>query len=110
MLDLLLRDSLPPDLEALAAINNFTDRVLRFYYLKEEKEVVLDEDELVQVAEIALKFLLNFKGPSGFKVAAAFIVALASRKPFKTPLPKSFDPIRAEQNIALGIMESLYWL
>jgi len=110
MLDLLLGDGLPTESDLAETVNRFVDRVLRFYYIEGENFLVVEEDELIQSVEVALKFVLHFKGPSGFKVASAFILALASRKPFKTPLPAKFDPIRTEQNIIIGIFESLYWL
>jgi len=111
MLDLLLWDELPNHKEPWTCLERFVDRTLRFYSLSGAVGgVILDDDELVQSADIALRFVKNYKEPSWFKNAAVFTLALASRKPFKTPLPEGFNPVRTDQNIVLGLMESLYWL
>jgi hypothetical protein len=111
MLDLLLCDSLPSDDEAWGDVERFVDRTLRFYSLcGVTGNAVLDDDELILAADIALRFVKNYKEPSWFKNTAVFTLAIASRKPFKTPLPEAFNPIRSEQNIVLGLLESLYWL
>lgn len=110
MLDLLLQDSLPSEQSLAESVEGFVDRCLRLYYLGGEKEVLMDEDDLRGVAETGLQYLLNLKSPSVFKVAAAFTLSSASIKPFKTPLPEAFNPVRADPNIVLGILESCYWL
>jgi len=111
MLDLLLCDSLPSDDQAWGDVERFVDRTLRFYSLcGESGNAIIDDDELVQTADIALRFVKNYKEPSWFKNTAVFTLALASRKPFKTPLPEAFNPVRSEQNIVLGLLESLFWL
>jgi hypothetical protein len=110
MLNLLLQDSLPSDVDIAESFEGFVDRCLRLYYLGGEKEALMDEDDLRAIAENGLQFLLHLKSPSVFKVAAAFTLCAASLKPFKTPLPEAFNPVRADQNIVLGILESCYWL
>jgi hypothetical protein len=68
MLDLLLRDALPSDDEGCEDIERFVDRTLRFYSLCGEKtNAVIDDDELVQAADISLRFIKNYKEPSWFK-------------------------------------------
>lgn len=112
MIDLLLSDSSLPSKDELArSLGTFIDRSLRFYYANGETDkITLNEGELDDAIVSAFDYVSHYKGPNCFKVAAAFILALSSKKPFKTPLQKTFDPIQGEQNIVLGIVESLYWL
>jgi hypothetical protein len=111
MLDLLLCDSLPSDDQAWEDVERFVDRTLRFYSLcGVTGKAVIDDDELVQAADIALRFVKNYKEPSWFKNTAVFTLSIASRKPFKTPLPDAYNPVRTEQNIVLALLESLFWL
>jgi hypothetical protein len=111
MLDLFLRDTLPPDDESYGDIERFVDRTWRFYHLCGlTGEVIIDHDELIHVAALSLSFIKNYKEPSWFKNAAVFTLAIATRKPFRTPLPKEFGVMQLENNIVIAIMESLYWL
>jgi hypothetical protein len=111
MLDLLAHDSkLPPKEEVLISVNRFVERCSKFYYVHGEKEMLLDIEELFHVIESAFKYLVNYKEFSGFKAAAVFTLVMANKKPFNAPLPAHFDPIRAEQNIVIGVLESLFWL
>jgi hypothetical protein len=111
MLDLFLTDTQPSDDEAYGDIERFVDRAWRFYHLcGQTGQAVLDHDELIQVADISLTFIKNYKEPSWFKNVAVFTLAVASRKPFRTPLTEEFEFIRLENNAVIAIMESLYWL
>jgi|GEM_PF-5388189 len=110
MLDLLLCDSLPNQEDVEKSVNGFVDRCKRFYWRHGERNLVLIEEDLVEIPIMGLNYLRHLKGPSGFKVAAIFTLAVACKKPFKTPLASSFDPVRPEPNIVLGVLESLYWL
>jgi len=111
MLDLFLRDSLPSDDDAYGDIERFVDRAWRFYHLcGQTGGADIDHDEILQVATIALTFVKNYKEPSWFKNAAVFTLAVASRKPFKTPLSAEFEFMRLENNIVIALMESLFWL
>lgn len=111
MLDLFLTDTQPSDDEAYADIERFVDRAKRFYHLcGQTGNVVIDHDEVLQVATTALPFIKNYKEPSWFKNVAVFTLSVASRKPFRTPLSEEFEFIRLENNAVIAIMESLYWL
>ena len=92
MLDLLLGDSEPSEQEVVGAFRRFADRTLRFYYLNGEKDSVLEEDELVQVVDIAWRYILNYKGPSGFKVAAAFTVSWPAESRLRRPCQNCLTP------------------
>src|ERR1035437_8023173 len=111
MLDLLAHDSkLRPKAEVATSINRFVERCVKFYHAQGAKGMLLDMDELFNVIETSFTYLLNYKEFSGFKAASIFTLAMASKKPFSSPLSDGFAPIQAEHNIVIGILESLYWL
>jgi hypothetical protein len=111
MLDLLAHDSkLPPKEEVDAAIVRFVERCEMFYFAQGVNTMLLDMDELFNVIETSFKYLLNYKEFSGFKAAAIFTLAMASKKPFSTSLSEVYGRIQAEHNIVIGILTSLHYL